>query len=215
MSEEIAEKKVAEATGASGKRRMRPGLKFALEMGPLILFFSVNHKFGIFPATGALMVGVLTTLAVSYAVVRHVPTMPLVTAAFVLVFGSLTFFLQDETFIKLKVTILYSLFGASLLGALWFGKLLLPAVFDMAFHLDEEGWRKLTWRWAQPADEREQGRLAGPRRPAHDDEFAGHHFERVVEQHLRAPTDTNFLLLILSELLPSKISIFRIDNHGE
>ncbi|MBI1868393.1 MAG: septation protein A [Methylocystis sp.] len=147
MSEEIAEKKVAEATGASGKRRMRPGLKFALEMGPLILFFSVNHKFGIFPATGALMVGVLTTLAVSYAVVRHVPTMPLVTAAFVLVFGSLTFFLQDETFIKLKVTILYSLFGASLLGALWFGKLLLPAVFDMAFHLDEEGWRKLTWRW--------------------------------------------------------------------
>jgi intracellular septation protein len=55
--------------------------------------------------------------------------------------------LHDETFIKLKVTILYSLFGAGLIGALYFGKLLLPIVFDLAIHIDDEGWRKLTWRW--------------------------------------------------------------------
>jgi intracellular septation protein len=133
---------------AAPRKRLHPGLKFALEMGPLVLFFVVNQKFGIFTATATLMVAVLTTLAVSYAITRHLPTMPVVTAIFVLVFGSLTFFLQDENFIKLKVTILYTLFGSALLGALWFDKLLLPAMFESAFRLDDEGWRTLTWRWA-------------------------------------------------------------------
>jgi intracellular septation protein len=137
-----------ETTAAPAKRRLHPGLKFALEMGPLVLFFIVNQKFGIFQATAALMVAVVATLAVSYSITRHLPTMPMVTAVFVLVFGSLTFFLQDENFIKLKVTLLYALFGSALLGALWFDKLLLPAVFESAFRLDDAGWRKLTWRWA-------------------------------------------------------------------
>jgi intracellular septation protein len=132
---------------AQKKKKLHPGLKFALELGPLILFFVANSKYGIFAATGVLMAGVVLTLAVSWAVTRQLPAMPLVTAALVLVFGSLTFFLQDETFIKLKVTILYSLFGAALLGALYFDKLLLPIVFDMAIHIDDAGWRKLTWRW--------------------------------------------------------------------
>jgi intracellular septation protein len=56
--------------------------------------------------------------------------------------------LQDETFIKLKPTIIYVLFGAVLLGGLAFGKLLLGMVFDSVFHLTDEGWRKLTLRWA-------------------------------------------------------------------
>ncbi|TDX65806.1 intracellular septation protein [Methylosinus sp. sav-2] len=139
---------MTQETAAPAKRRLHPGLKFALEMGPLVLFFIVNQKFGIFQATAALMVAVVATLAVSYSITRHLPTMPMVTAVFVLVFGSLTFFLQDENFIKLKVTILYALFGSALLGALWFDKLLLPAVFESAFRLDDAGWRKLTWRWA-------------------------------------------------------------------
>lgn len=136
------------AGAAPARKRLGPGLKFALEMGPMVLFFLANQKFGIFYATGVLMAGVVVTLAVSYAITRHLPAMPVVTAILVLVFGSLTFFLQDENFIKLKVTILYALFGGGLLGALYFGKLLLPAVFDSAFHLDDAGWRKLTWRWS-------------------------------------------------------------------
>jgi intracellular septation protein len=142
MSEEI------DAGAAPVKKRLPPLLKITLEMGPLVLFFLVNQKFGIFYATGALMAAVVTTLAVSYSITRHLPAMPVVTAIFVLVFGSLTFFLQDENFIKLKVTILYALFGSALIGALWFDKLLLPAVFDSAFRLDDAGWRKLTWRWS-------------------------------------------------------------------
>src|SRR5208282_1941480 len=79
---------------------------------------------------------------------RRLPIMPMVTAVLVLIFGGLTFLLQDETFIKMKVTILYTLFGSALLGALWFDRLLLPIMFDAAFHLDDAGWRKLTWRWS-------------------------------------------------------------------
>jgi intracellular septation protein len=135
------------AQPAGQKKKLDPWLKVALELGPLIVFFIVNGKFGIFYATGVLMAGVLLTLAVSWAITRHLPAMPVVTAILVLIFGGLTVFLQNETFIKLKVTILYSMFGATLIGALYFGKLLLPIVFDMAIHISDEGWRKLTWRW--------------------------------------------------------------------
>jgi intracellular septation protein len=56
--------------------------------------------------------------------------------------------LHDDTFIKLKPTIIYVLFGGILLGGLAFGKSLLAMVFDSVFDLDEQGWRKLTLRWA-------------------------------------------------------------------
>jgi intracellular septation protein len=135
------------STAPGTRKRLNAGVKLALELGPLLLFFVVNSKFGIYAATGVLMAGVILTLVVSWTVTRHLPAMPVVTAVLVLIFGSLTFFLQDETFIKLKVTILYVLFGGALIGALWFDKLLLPIVFDLAFHIDDAGWRKLTWRW--------------------------------------------------------------------
>jgi intracellular septation protein len=72
----------------------------------------------------------------------------MVSAVVVLVFGGLTLFLQDELFIKLKPTIVNSMFGAVLLGGLALGKPLLPLVLDSVFRLTPEGWRKLTFRWA-------------------------------------------------------------------
>jgi intracellular septation protein len=74
--------------------------------------------------------------------------MPVVTAIVVVVFGGATLILQNEQFIKLKPTIIYVLFGSVLLGGLAFGKPLLGVVFDSVFNLTEEGWRKLTVRWA-------------------------------------------------------------------
>ena len=94
------------------------------------------------------MAAVLVTLAVSYVLTKHVAIMPLVTAAIVLVFGGLTLVLHDDLFIKVKPTIIYVLFGGTLVGGLAFNKPLLGIVFDSVFHLREEGWRKLTWRWA-------------------------------------------------------------------
>jgi intracellular septation protein len=151
------------------KAQLNPLLKLVLDLGPLLLFFLANSRpalflplvspilpadiasgehTGIFVATAVFMVGVVLALAVSYALTRHLPVMPLVTAVIVLIFGSLTLVLHDELFIKLKPTIIYLLFGAVLLGGLAAGKSLLGMVFDSVFHLTEEGWRRLTLRWA-------------------------------------------------------------------
>ena len=128
--------------------KLNPLIKLVLDLGPLIVFFAANARFGIFVATATFMVTILAALAVGYALTRHLPVMPLVTAVIVLVFGSLTLVLHDELFIKLKPTIIYLLFGAVLAGGLMFGKSLLGMVLGSVFHLTEEGWRKLTWRWA-------------------------------------------------------------------
>jgi len=116
-------------------------------MGPLVVFFLANQKAGIFAATGLFMAAVLVSLVVSYALTRHLPVMPMVTAVVVLVFGGLTLWFHDELFIKIKPTIVNSLFGTVLLGGLWFGRPLLPLVLDTVFQLTDEGWRKLTFRW--------------------------------------------------------------------
>jgi intracellular septation protein len=130
------------------KQKLHPALKLALELGPLILFFVANARFGIFAATAAFMAAVLVAFAVSYALTRHVPLMALVSAVVVLVFGGLTLILQDETFIKLKPTIIYLLFGSVLIAGLAAGKPLLAVVLDSVFNLTTPGWRKLTLRWA-------------------------------------------------------------------
>ena len=131
----------------SEKKKLNPILKLVLDIGPLILFFAANARFGIFAATAGFMAAVLIALAVSYALTRHIEMMPIVTAIIVLIFGGLTLVLHDELFIKLKPTIIYLLFGGTLLGGLALGKPLLGMVFDQMFHLTDEGWRKLTWRW--------------------------------------------------------------------
>jgi len=132
----------------STKPQLNPLLKLVLDLGPLVLFFFANSHYGIFAATATFMVAVLAALAISYALTRHLPIMPVVTAIIVVIFGGLTLILHDATFIKVKPTIIYALFGAVLLGGLLFNKPLLGVVFDSLFDLTEEGWRKLTLRWA-------------------------------------------------------------------
>ncbi|NTJ43337.1 septation protein A [Agrobacterium larrymoorei] len=143
-------------------REISPLLKFALELGPLLIFFFANsrgdwlaeklpvlHEFGgpIFIATGLFMIATAVALTVSWVLTRTLPMMPLISGIVVLVFGALTLYLQNDTFIKMKPTIVNSLFGVILLGGLLFGQSLLGYVFNSAFKLTDEGWRKLTLRW--------------------------------------------------------------------
>jgi intracellular septation protein len=139
-----------------------PMLKLALELGPLLIFFFANLRgewlAATFPilaslggplyiASGLFMVATVISLSVSKIVLGHLPLMPFISGIVVIVFGGLGIWLQDELFIKMKPTIVNTLFGVVLLGGLFFGKSLLGYVFNAAFQLDEEGWRKLTFRW--------------------------------------------------------------------
>src|SRR6202166_2250820 len=100
------------------KKQPHPLFKLATELGPLIVFFVANAKFNLFVATGAFMVAIVVAMIASYVVTRHVPIMAIVSGVIVLVFGTLTLVLHDETFIKIKPTIIYSLFGLILGGGL-------------------------------------------------------------------------------------------------
>jgi intracellular septation protein len=123
-------------------------IKLLVELGPLLVFFITNSHYGIFAGTGAFMAATVVSLAASHALLGRIATMPLVTGFFVLVFGGLTLYLQDDHFIKMKPTIVNGLFAAILFGGLMFGRLFLKTVFGDVMHLTEEGWRILTIRWA-------------------------------------------------------------------
>src|SRR5262245_66268512 len=94
---------------------LHPALKLALDVGPLVLFFVGNARFGIFAATGIFMVAILAALAISYALTRRLPVMALVSAVIVTVFGGLSLVLHDETFIKVMPTIFYCLYVTTLM----------------------------------------------------------------------------------------------------
>jgi intracellular septation protein len=130
------------------KTTPHPLFKLATELGPLLVFFIANAKFNLFVATGAFMVAIVAAMVASYVVVRHVPLTALVTGVIVIVFGSLTLVLHDETFIKIKPTIIYGLFAAILGGGLLFGRSFIAIMFDQMFNLTPHGWRILTRRWA-------------------------------------------------------------------
>jgi len=129
------------------KTQPHPLFKLATELGPLLVFFVANAKFHLFVATGAFMVAIVVAMVASYVVTRHVPIMALVTGAIVLVFGTLTLVLHDETFIKLKPTIIYGLLRA-VLGAGYCSALLHRRHVRPDVQSDAAGWRILTLRWA-------------------------------------------------------------------
>ncbi len=120
-------------------------LKPLTEYGPLVVFFVAYYvQKDLFVATAGLMIATAVSLVLSLIMIRKVPLMPLITAVIVGVFGGLTLLLNDETFIKLKPTIVQALFAAILLGGLAFGKPLLKPVMGSAWPMDETGWRRLT-----------------------------------------------------------------------
>ena len=127
---------------------LRPQLiKMSLELGPLVVFFIANARAEIFTATAWFMGAMVVSLILTWLILKKVAVMPLVTGAVDLVFGGLTLWLQDDSFIKMKPTFTNSLFAVTLLGGLIFGQSLLKYVFGDVYKLKPEGWRKLTLNW--------------------------------------------------------------------
>jgi intracellular septation protein len=122
-------------------------LKLALELGPLAIFYIANARADIFVATAWFMAAMVGSLVLSWLLLHKLAVMPVVTGVVVLVFGGLTLYLQDATFIKIKPTIVNALFAAVLLGGLAFGQSLLRYVFGDVYKLKPKGWTILTLRW--------------------------------------------------------------------
>ena len=129
--------------------------RLAIDIGPLLVFFLVNFfapvpgAIKIFVATGAFMAAMVAALIFAAIRYRYVSPLLLFSAVMVVVLGGLTIWLHNETFIKIKPTIYYTLVAGLLAFGLATGRPLLKAVLGSTYPgLDEEGWKKLTRNWA-------------------------------------------------------------------
>ena len=133
---------------STGSTRGPSWLRPVVDYGPLAAFFVVYWLAGLTAATVAIMVATAVALALAYGFERRLAPMPLVTAAIVGIFGGLTLWLHDDTFIKMKPTIVQLIFAAVLFGGLLVKRPLLKPLLGAAWSLDDAGWNKLTLRFA-------------------------------------------------------------------
>lgn len=132
-----------------------PALRMALDYGPLIVFFAVNafapgiQLQRIMTATLAFMIAMAVAIAVSWWKTRHVSPMLWITGVLVLVFGGLTLYFHDRTFIQIKPTVVYVMFAVILGYGLVADKPLLETMLGSAYPgLSAHGWRLLTINWS-------------------------------------------------------------------
>lgn len=143
------------------QKDLHPGLKAALELGPVAIYFFVYQYFQESPITfggqeyGAIVIAtavftpvMLMALGINWALTRSLPRMAVFTALIVVVFGGLTVWLNDDTFTKMRPTVVYSLFGIVLGVGLWLqGRSYLKYLIGPVMPLDDEGWMIFTRNW--------------------------------------------------------------------
>jgi intracellular septation protein len=122
--------------------------RLILDLAPLAAFFIAYRLYDLIWATGALIAATLISLAITYLREKRVAMAPLISGTLVAVFGGMTILLNDELFIKMKPTLVNSLFALVLLvGVYGFKRGLLKPLLQMAFTITDEGWRVLSLRW--------------------------------------------------------------------
>jgi intracellular septation protein len=138
----------------SEPREMSPGLRMATDFGPLAVFFIVNTLapdpkiMKVLMATTAFMIATAIAMVVSRVKAGRISPMLWISGALVLFFGGLTLWFRDETFIKMKPTVVYSMFAVVLAYGVISGRPLLKLLLESAYPgLTERGWHKLTVNW--------------------------------------------------------------------
>jgi len=126
---------------------MKSIAKLLIDIGPLAVFFIFYTRSGLQEAILPLMIATVIAVLVSYVLEKKIPIMPTLGAGIVLIFGGLTIYFNDETFIKMKPTIINAVFAIILYGGIIFKKPLLKYLLGAALKLEEEGWKILTQRW--------------------------------------------------------------------
>lgn len=122
-------------------------MKFITEFGPLVAFFLANWKGGYAWGTGVFMAATAVALIVSYLREGHIAKFPLVSALFVGIFGALTLYFHDQSFIQVKFTLMNAAIGLALLGGLYFNRFYLKYIMGSALEVPDDIWRKMTVRW--------------------------------------------------------------------
>lgn len=138
----------------NSKPAVSPGLRMAIDFGPLIVFFAINSLASgpkierVIAATAAFMVAMVLAMLLSWWKAKHISPMLWITAALVLPFGGLTLYYHDQTFIQIKPTIVYAMFAVILGYGLITNKPLLQMLLEAAYPgLSAKGWRLLTINW--------------------------------------------------------------------
>lgn len=128
-------------------------MKFLFDLFPIILFF-IAFKFGdIYTATIVAMVATFGQILWVYYRHRKIDAMQWISLILILIFGSLTIFLHDKTFIQLKPTVLYWLFSAILfISSEFFKKNWIEILMGKQITLKTENthsvWLKLNRAWS-------------------------------------------------------------------
>ena len=126
-------------------------LKFITDFGPLLIFFTIYYKSGnnLSAAIPPLIISTLIAVAIMYFVEKKIPYVPLIGAVVISLFGGLTLYFNNPIFIYMKPTIVNLIFAAILIiSNLHFNKNYLKLFLQTAFQLNDEGWKKLNFRWA-------------------------------------------------------------------
>ncbi|MEO7690398.1 MAG: septation protein IspZ [Sphingomonas sp.] len=130
------------------------GLRLAIDIGPLAIFFLVNFLMRgpdiakLLAGTTAFMIASAVAMIVSRWKAGHISPMLWMTGTLVLVFGGLTLWYHDKTFIQFKPTFIYASFAAILAFGLATGRPLLQMLLEAAYPgLTQKGWRQLTINW--------------------------------------------------------------------
>ena len=126
---------------------MKSIYKLLIDIGPLAVFFIFYTRSGLREAILPLMIATVIAVIISYILEKKIPIMPTLGAAIVLVFGGLTIYFNDETFIKMKPTIINAVFAVILYGGVILKRPLLKYLLGAAIRLEEQGWKILTQRW--------------------------------------------------------------------
>ena len=128
----------------------KPIIKLAADFGPLLIFFTIyfNNENDLKAAIPPFIVATLIALIVIYFLEKRIPMVPLVSGILITFFGGLTLYFDNKIFFYMKPTIINILFAAILFFGKYFTqKPLLKILFQNTFNLENEGWKKLNYRW--------------------------------------------------------------------
>ena len=126
-------------------------LKFITDFGPLLIFFTIYYKSGnnLSAAIPPLIIATLIAVTIMYFVEKKIPYVPLIGAIVISLFGGLTLYFDNPIFIYMKPTIVNIIFAVILIVSnIYFNKNFLKLFLQTAFQLNDEGWKKLNFRWA-------------------------------------------------------------------